>query len=545
MLWIGLAWAGDAESVQNLLAKEKVEAAQRRCERLSAFLPETEPALREVCAKAMLPKAQAADTFTGWVRFRDAWAGTTSAELARRNEARVRLAALGPEALEIAYTAFLEDYPDTPASAEATDLRAKAAVRGIDDLDEARRVARTYPGTEGLLEAIRPWFAGFLTATVDGDGIVVTLEPEIPIEGSTPQATFAARTDDVVQPWDDAALAHLQRHGLSEDQARLLLPGGGSYPPCSLPDLTLGAQVVHGPLEAFVPLTVDCGGDSPGFVSLRDGRVVGLALAPGPGIRLAGADGSAVLLHGRDASRAEVPLLGEVREEAIPLGTVVGRQVGPGWMLHPLAGGLPWYVLAGPPPSAQPIPVGHGSGPLPPGVSLVADSTGVRVEKAGSPSFLRTLPAGTVRALSPLYQELSSLHDERKVFDRQTLAELPAEGLPEGEEAPEVDEERRATVTDFLGRFGITPRALWSVPLRGDVAPEVAFAGTLAGTPVFGIVDPRRRLEAWRLFVVRGTTDGVPRVLEHGGHSLVAFPSDGLRLILRDEPRGLTLTRVR
>lgn len=545
--WIGLAWASDAESIEALLAKEKVEAAQKKCERLSAFLPEKEPALREACARAMFPKADHADTFTGWVRFRDAWKGTHVAEEARHREAAVRLRTLGEEALEAAYADFVEDYPDTPASLTASTLQARAAVRGIDSAEEALRVARAYPDADGLVPALKPWFDAFLHARVVDGQPGVTLDPPLPFDES-PRTSWAARVDAEILDWDDAAVIHLQNYGLTDVQAGLLLPGGGDYPPCSVEDLELGTRVVLGPLQGFAPLRVPCGGERAGFLSLREGRVVGLAVAPGDGIRLAGADGDRWLVHGSGAERAEIPLIGAIGREAIPLGTVIGRQVGPAWLLHPLAGGLPWYVLAGPPPSAQGLPDGATSATLPSGTTATALPDGaIRLVQTGSATFTRTLPAGTVRPLSPLYQELTRLHDDNPVFEREELRPVPAEGLPAGEPADALADDVRTELGEVLAAFGVEVTGAWQAPLRGDAVPEAVFSGTLAGRPVFGMVDPRRRHDAWQVFLLQTATPlGPPRRVDHDGRTLLWFPApDGTRQVLRMEPEGLAVHRVR
>ncbi|MCA9568814.1 MAG: hypothetical protein KC656_13270, partial [Myxococcales bacterium] len=480
-----------------------------------------------------------------WMRFRTDWAGTTVAKKAREAEAAARLRDIGTGAAESDYTTFLEEYADTASAGEARLRQAEAALKSIQTDDDARRVARAYPGAKGLERAIAPHFASFVTVSTEGGKPTATLDPEITLPGQELRVEWAGRTSKEAVPWDLVALRHLEAQGLPNVRARLLLPRGGGFPTCTLPDAEVGVRVRLGPLEAFVPHQAPCGGKSPGFVSVRDGRVVGLALGPGTGLRLAGADGPRHVLWG-EATR--VPLLGDLGEDVIPQGEALSQQVGTAYLQTPLSGGLPWYGAEAPPPSAQPLPTG-AEGTMPKGTSTSALPSGdLQIEVAGSAP--RTVANGTVRVMSPLYQELTGLHDGHGSLGTPAITPFPAGFWPEGSAAVEVEPDRREAVVLALKRFGVAFGRGWQVQMDADDELEIALEGRLGDRQVRGLLDHRPKADSWRLYLVEAPAErDAPIVFRHAGATHFAWVGtlEGRPAMeaLRTDPRGLTHTWIR
>lgn len=542
--WMAVALAGRADGIEDLVEAGKVDAAQKKCTRWSAFLPETEAPLREACAKAMLPAAQATDTFAGWARYQADWKGTSMESVGRAGEAATRLRDLGDEATETEYRAFLTTYEATPSAKRATVLLGEAALRSIRTAEDAKRVARTYPAVDGLEAALVPWFDAFVTVDVEDGRPVAKLDPPLSLPGRTLVAEWAGQQADTPVPWDVVALRHLEAHGLSSAVARVLLgEPEASFPPCSLPDAKVGVRVRYGSLSAFVPRDVSCGGGTPAFVSVRGERIAGLSLRAGRAMAFAGPGDAQVEWVG-DRDVVGVPVLGDVGPDVIPLGSVVGQQVGPGHLVHPLAGGLPWYVLEGPPPTAQPLPKGVAVSPDVGRVQVLA-SLGRRVQVAGVPDDLRELPNGDVRMLSPLYQELTGLHAGNPAFARRSAAVFRPGFWPEGSAPPVLEGTERDAVKTELARFGVQLRRAWAVQLHADEGVEIPFEGTWSGKAVRGVLDPRESGDGHRLFVIEAPDRrDSPTVFRHDARTHFGWiGTRGARPameVFRFEPAGLT-----
>lgn len=88
------ARAGKSDAVERLVADGKLDADQTRCERWEAWDPGEEEAVREACAQAFWPVAEARDTQAAWESFRAQWAGTTTSARARAREAEAALRAV-------------------------------------------------------------------------------------------------------------------------------------------------------------------------------------------------------------------------------------------------------------------------------------------------------------------------------------------------------------------------------------------------------------------------------------------------------------------
>ena len=538
MWWIAAAIAGPETGIAKLLDDGSIAKAQEKCERIDAKATSNSVALREVCADAMWHQAELQNTYAVWVRFRTDWAGTKREPMAHERAAEAKLAALGETGTEADYTAFLTEFGATRFATTAKDLQARAAFREVSTVEGAIRLAQTYPTNPGLELAIQPWFQAFVKVETDGDDISVRLEPELPIPGASLSAGWAGRFGGDPIPLDEAVVKHLGELGVPKalvqqygDPKRTV-----HYPPCTAPGMELGVHVTYGSLSTFHPVERACGGTDPGFLSEEGDRIVGLTLAPGVDYRFGVADAAVIEWVSNDL-RTSIPLLGERQDEIVMVGPVLGQQVGALWLLHPIAGGMPWYVAEAPPPSVKPIPGTLVSLPLPEGVTLVGTATGdTRLEKAGQPAWTRSLPPGKVRVMSPWLTEITGLHDGNPALGRPQLDPLPADFVPDWRPLPDVadrDEVRKA----LLG-FGVTLTRAWSVELESDGQTEVLFEGRFKGSAVKGVLD-RRGSGSYRLFVFYSPRTSDPLVFSHQGHTWIGFRSDAGLETLCVEPRGL------
>ncbi len=546
MWWwaLAVAYGGRADTVQKLLDSSRVEDAQKKCEKWDAWLSDTEAELREVCAEAMWARAVQTDTFAAWVRFQTDWAGTPKAEAAFDMEARVHLRDIGDEAEELVYAGFLKKYGETTAAPEARALQAKAAMREVDSAEDAKKVAREYPDAEGLATIVKPYFDAFVVVDVDPEThrIDARLEPEVRLPGSVLTVEWGVRRDTGIQPWVGAAVGHLDELNVPRATSVALArkpasdapegePPPVKYPPCTLPDVDVGVHVKYGAIEAFVPTSVDCGGEDPAFAAVRDGQLVGLTLVPGIDYRFA-TDRDAAIEWVRGDSRVRIPLLGTAKNEVKAVGPVLGQAVGRVFLVTPLAGGLPWYVLAGPPDSAVSLPRDPVSLPLPEDVRVTSASSGDSiVEKSDATQWTRTLPPGSVRVWSPLLQELTGLHSGHPAFKRVEAGDLPsgAESILQasGQDPVVLEADRQLEIEQELGDFRIQLDRAWQLQLGADPKLEIVFEGRADGRPVKGVVDPKEGSAAIRVFIFDERTDEAAGEGVASGGEVVVFRHEG------------------
>jgi hypothetical protein len=560
MWWwaLAVAYGGRAETVQKLLDDARVEDAQKKCEKWDAWMSETEAPLRDVCAEAMWSKAAEADTFATWVRFQSDWAGTPKAEAAFDMEARAHLREIGEDADELAYAGFFKKYGETTAAPQARALQARAAIRGVESAEDARRVAREYPDADNLAAVVKPWFDAFLKVEVDPDShrIDVKMEPEVRLPGAVMSFEWGVRRDAGIQPWVGAAVGHLDELNVPRATSVALarepaedaedgVPPPVKYPPCALPDLEVGVHVKYGTIEAFVPRSVDCGGADPAFVSVRDGQLVGLTLVPGIDYRFA-TDRDAAIEWVRGDSRIRIPLLGAAKPEVKSVGPVLGQAVGRVFLVTPLAGGMPWYVLAGPPDSAVTLPPDPVSLPLPDDVRVTAASSGdFRIEKGDASQWTRTLPTGSVRVWSPLLQELTGLHDGHPAFKRVESGDLPSGAGPivdgSAQQPVVLESDRQLEVEQELGDFRIQLDRAWQLQLGPDPKLEIVFEGRADGRPVKGVLDPKEGSAAIRVFLFDDAVDGDDEVVvfRHEGRTWFGWKTATHIESLHYDGRGL------
>lgn len=537
MWWMALAMAGPENSIERLLRDGEIEKAQQKCARLDARAPSQPRALREVCANAMWHDAKAQNTYAAWAAFTVAWKGTARAVEAHENAASAKLSVIGEKAASSTYAAFLEEFGDTQAAPRAKALMSRAALRGIDSLDEARKAAVDFSGDPALGPALQPWFDQFVNVQVRGDAIEASLEPKFELPDAELKAAWAGRIGDTVLPLDKAAARHLGDLGVPEGHIRQYAKKDEvPYPPCTVHDLEIGVQVTLSPLTAFVPQNRPCGGNSPTFVAEEAGRLTGLTLEGGHSIRFGNGTSPTLEWVGDDDTRTAIPLLGDRKPSVIKVGTLLGQQVGALWLLHPIAGGMPFYVNEEPPPNAKPLPDTLVSVPVPSDVQLIGTAVGdTRLEKPGDPKWTRSLPAGKVRVMSPWLAEILGLHDKNKAMGRKHLDPLPRGFTPNWKPLPDVVEREKIRVA--LEGFGIALDRAWTVALQSDGKSEVVFEGRFKNDTVRGVLDPRRG--GWRLFVYHADPAGDPLTFERQGRTWVAFRTPkGLETLCYEE-RGL------
>ncbi|MCB9674096.1 MAG: hypothetical protein H6737_03215 [Alphaproteobacteria bacterium] len=510
-VWVAIALAGRADGIQKLLDTGRLEDAQDKCEKASAWLSDTEPELREVCAEAMWAKALKDDTFAGWVRFQTDWVGTQKSKAAFEMEAKARLRDIGDEGSETEYAGFLKKYGETSAAVDARKAMARVALKSVETADQAKHVARTYPDAEGLVDIVRRYFDAFVALEIDGDRISAKLDPEVRLPGALLTAQWGVRRANGVQPWVGAAVGHLDElkipRATTEGLARKE-EGKLPYPPCDLPGEELGVWVKYGDLEAFLPQSRPCGGKDPAFVAVRDGAMVGLTLRAGVDYRF-GTPADAYVQWVDGDSRVNVPLLGEAEPRVFSVGPVLGQKVGRLYLLHPLAGGLPWYVVQGPPDTALELPGDPASVVVPADVRITSTTNGdTLIERGDAKTWSRTLPAGSVRVWSPLFQELTGLSDQNPAFRRVTADTLPAGFQVEGSAPVVLEKNWQLELEQELGDFRIQIEKAWQLQLEADPKLEVVFEGLANGKRVKGVIDPREGSAAIQVFVFEDVTPG-------------------------------------
>ncbi|MEZ4323314.1 MAG: hypothetical protein R3F61_37970 [Myxococcota bacterium] len=541
-VWVAVALAGRADGIQKLLDSGKVSDAQDKCEKANAWLSETEPDLRQVCSEAMWLRALEEDSFAGWVRFQADWEGTPKVAAAFDMEAKARLRDIGDEAAEATYAGFLKKYGDTTSAVAARVKQAAVAMKSVQSADDAKRVARTYPEAVGLVEVVRTYFDAFVKLEFDGYEVTAKLEPEVRLPGALLTAEWGVARPNGFQPWTGAAVGHLDELRVprpTTEKLALMEPGKLAYPPCDLPGEKLGVLVKYGELEAFVPQSRPCGGKDPAFVSVRDGGMVGLTLKAGVDYRFATPTDAYVQWAGD--SRVNIPLLGTAEPRIFAVGPVLGQKVGRTWLLYPIAGGLPWYVLQGPPDDALELPPDPVSVPVPGDVRITATEDGdMRIERGDATSWTRSLPSGSVRVWSPLFQELSGLHDGHPAFRRVTADTLTGE-VPEGGAPVALSEERMLEIEQELGDFRIQLDRAWQLQLEPDPKLEIVFEGKANGRRVKGVVDPREGSAAIQVFVFENkaaSTEDV-RVFRHQSRTWFGWSAADHVEALHYDGRGL------
>ena len=510
-----------SDAIQRLIQDGRIDIAQQKCDRMGAHLTDAGSALREVCAEALFEAALEENTTTGWIRFQQTWNGTSYAVAARDNEAAAALRALGNDSEEHAYAQFMIQYADTKYAVAAEQLVADAAIRGVKNGQDAVRVAQIYPNHRNTPILVEQYLASFIKMEVSGTDITVTLDPPISLPGVKPSGRWAASFgQEAYVDWGDVAEVHLQDLGISPNFIEKARAKG--YPPCQVPEAgwELGIVVQVGQAKTFFKNTgvPECRRPWPGFMTYRGGRLSSLSVSPELTMHFPDDPTVGAFSWGPEADNTRMWAPG-VAGDPILVGSVIGQPIGNLFLLHPLAGGMPWFVSQGPPPNAMPLPISAKTSAMPIGWSMsgpegemspgqtAAGPVHVHSNQLGSSRW--TLPDGEVRVMSPLVQQLTGLNRESENFGRARKSRLPLlSGLagPMGAspvQMMELTAPNAAAVGRQLGAAGIPIKVTraWEGFLSSGGPREVVFEGDTNGTPIKGILDATKGNSGSRIYV--------------------------------------------
>lgn len=517
--------APDPAAIVGHITAGELDKAHKKCDRWQAQSADAGAELRDACARAYWPLAEESDTVEAWSSYRQTWAGTRGEAPALEREARSALLQAGPEATEGALTRIARQYAGT-ASADLAQQRAIAlAVSEVANGAQAVRVVRDYPdATEAVTQLMEAWPAAFTELLVNGRVVEARLRSGFTLpDGVELRGDWAIqRPDGSVVPWAEYGRAYLLEAGLSEATVDAMTSGPRPYGWCSdWTGSTGGVAVFLGNGVYFEPRPFDTGcQDQPAFLTVDEaGQPTALSLAPGHLLQFptgAPFDGFAWQGAGESPTRIVVPA---VPDAPVTVGDaqVVGQRTGELFLVHPVAGGLPWLTDMAPPDDATSV-ASHSTA-LPRGWSLTTTADGTRVDGPHDGEWL--LPPGAVRVLTPPLQWATGLHRNNPKVSVPHPEPLP--GLSEGfwkrqrirvaAQAPQGTTALTLTPTTdtrsalyLLTSHGVSlsvDRA-WTVQLDDDPQDELVAEATLAGHGVRVLVDTYRS-GARRVFLLDQT----------------------------------------
>jgi hypothetical protein len=519
--WAAVAWATPEEAVEKLLAAGEIEKAEKRCEEVDASAPAT---LRTLCAEATLPTAERLNTVSGWQSWLGRFSGTPYTAQARAGEAAAALAAAGDTASETDYRALWNRYLDTPVAGALRERMGAAAARDTFDPVRARDVALEYPDHPALPGLVARFPEAFLSARVVDGALQPVVDPPAGLPPDAVQAAWAWRGSD------GALVAHADAvRAAFADLPPAALPAGDP-PPCPLTATagTLGARLTYGDIVVFQPLPPEpgCAPRSPSFLTVADGQVAGLALAPGHRVVLAPArvasDRGYPWAQGMGVASVYAPA-----PAAAPVlaGTLIGQAVGSQYLITPLAGGMPWWVTDPPPPHALAIPAPRTSAPLPAGWTIdpAGTVTGPAAGSAGdgSGSAAWSLGPGDHRVIDPLYARWTQLDADHPALGRRRASALPTADAftrtgqlagPAGAAPLVLDPvpvSAAGAASPLLAAWGAVPERAWRAALGPD-GPQLVLDAVLADKRRLRVlVDAVGRTWAWLAPTTASATDPV------------------------------------
>jgi len=542
--------APDPAAIQKKMSSNDYEGARKRCEKWGADAPDADPALREVCAKADWPLAEARDSARVWQAYRESWAGTEWADVAYERLAAASLKELRLPASEDDLLRIVADFPETRASRDAQERAADAAVRDVDSGAAALRAATRYPGHPGLPPMVERYPEQFVKVLINADqSVSTTIEPDIAVPAyMEPLPVWVGRwPGGHTTPWREVASNHLIESGLPLDIVPIA-GTGPALPLCALPNQPEGfhaaveVRVGAGRVYRPVPWEAGCGLDAkPIVLTVTDGLVTGMSLRAGRSVDL-----SARSVDGRQHTRA---FLTEPPGLPVLAGAQVFAPAGRVWLASPLTGGPPWLTDRAPARQQQ-IRLSAelvGSGP----------PEGMRVEPVGGVLTLRgegmedwALPPGEVRFLSPLVQRAlgldASVADTVEPGAPPLRAQVPWARAEGGALAPEPPKGGRALALGQLTELdvqqallrvesaGVSPgrlevRDAWTLDIDGDGVVEVIFRARLDEQGALLVLDVHQTLGN-RLFLFRAEdaapaagTAGAPFAFTYGGGTYLAW----------------------
>ncbi len=354
------ARADRPDTVQKLIDAGKLDSAQSKCDRWAAHSAETEAPLREACAAALWPVAEAADTERDWANYRTRWVGTSWATKAKAREAAAVARDMPDSLSEDELLALAARYDDTPTGPAFREAAGRAAFRDAGSEAEAREAASRWEGHPDLGALVERFPGAFIQARLGPDGKAqLKIEPPIPLLGDrAPQVRWiAAESGGATELWDLALKQQLEAWGVPASVASGLPQGTAepALPVCHVPNMPPGwtpaIEIQVGTGRATQPISYDegCGPDGwPTFLALDDGRVTGVSLRPGHHVDFAATT---------DALERRTVAAWLPAPSGTPQlhGGTVTLQAGSAWLVRPVSGGMPWAT--GRPPSADALPL--------------------------------------------------------------------------------------------------------------------------------------------------------------------------------------------
>lgn len=537
MLTVLLVLAQDAEAasrserVRQLVAVGDEERARRKCSRWNADNEEEAAAdVREACAQAHWPLAEALNSVEGWRDFRATWSDTALERTAFEREADAELALIGMESTEQMYRVFREQYPDTKAAKQALQLQAKAAVRDCSSDADALRIVRTYDWYDGLTPLVERNLSAFVQVEFHEGLVSLSIDPPVPLpKGKALSADWAARrSDGSYVPWNIEARRMLLDVGFPRgavDRIEARDVETTAYPRCfhsTGQRWELGVEVKLGTSRAFFPGPWEqgCGPSAwPMFLAVKRGKISGIAIRPGFTVDLPIEQQRGAMLWGPDQLALQVP--GDPGDPVV-VGNVIGQQMEGLNLIFPMTGAMPWLFPAQAPPDwAIPLTPSIQGAALPPGWVLARVG---EVTQAEHGTTTWRLPTGEVRVLSPLMQRILGLQESIDLTGIERASPLPPASspswtntagrlVPSGPAGSTSVGLRKASdamadrIAAFYGTSGsrLTVLSAWAVQMDEDPEEEIVFEGRVVRHRVRGVYDPLGG-ERGRLFIYRANT---------------------------------------
>ncbi|HCH66260.1 MAG: hypothetical protein CL927_09335 [Deltaproteobacteria bacterium] len=542
----GSAHAARVDTIRKHIADNRLEQAQAKCEKWAVQALEDEEALRDACAEAWWPVAEAADRAADWSGYREKWAGTSWAPRAKQREAAAVVRELNSKVSADEIGILLNRFADTDSAGALEEAMLNAAIRDARTGDAARAVAQRWPDHPRLPELVSRFPGSFVQIQFEGRMPVITTEPAIPLEGPyAPQTRWVAiNPNGSNEVWDVASRKWLANWGIPETVSAsvpVATDGGPSIPFCSVPGLPRGAgpglevQVEFGIHVHPMKWEPGCRPDDwPAFIVFTEDRLTGISLRPG---------------HYVDLIKPKIDDRKTIRGY---LGTPVGipqlhagvilQQLGPAWIADPVSGGMPWATAR--PPSARSLPLTTElkSAPIPGGWSLEPAENALVVKGtplATMPEQLRnwTLHGSEARVVPHLVRGTFGLRGENAVSQSPSAPILgPAGGWkrtpdgtvlrepPTGADIAGIREVDTDSIEAALGvaagvglaRDRVQPLDGWKVDVDGDGTAEVVIRAQVDNEGAVIVIDPLEGKEAFTADTARVFAFQEPMVLANG-----------------------------
>lgn len=560
MLSTALA-APDPDAIWRRLNVNDYEGARKRCEKWSATNPNADPELRDVCAKADWPLAEARDTARVWEAYCEKWEGTQWAEVGFERFALATLHELRAPASEDDLLAIVDRFPETRAARDALEMAADAAIRDVDSAERALRAAQRYPDHPGLPPLVERYPEKFVSVIINED-LTIQAALELPIAippYMEPQPVWVARwSGGQSQAWEEVTREHLRAAGLNDSQFSI----AGSGPPLPLCLINGQPEGFHAAVEVRVgagrvyrpvPWDERCGAEVPPMVlTMANDTITGVSLNPAQS-----ADLHSTALDGRTHTRH---FLTTTPGTPLLIGAHVFSPVDRLWLVTPLQGGPPWLTDRAPSQQdAVVLPstlVGTG---LPQGLLLQSEEGRLHLHGEGIDDW--TLPPGEAHFLSPLVRLILGVDAEPVAIPSGAPALRPQVPWiredtvlqpvpPTGAHPLEMVALTEADIQQVQLRIesaGIAPTRLttfdaWSVDIDRDNVVEAVVRGQVDGQGAVLVLDVHAELGN-RLFVF-GVVDAAasnepnaPFAFTYGGHPYLAWidaSGEALELIRHD-----------